>query len=289
MFKRTINYGVILLGVTSMPYLASSTSQINKLIANGKSKNGVASESSDSGRRRGIPAQPAGSVTSRESFDDLLDPKAGGEDVADAAFERRAAIVAQPAGMPESGGAPNERGQTPAIAVSSPSPAPSNVDNGAAAIAAAAIVKDAKEMPPVVDMALALRYDVTTNWILARYPRVTTGAIDGELHGYRVPLVTGTRHEDIAGSLTYYFNKRQRLEKITFRGNCGDPRKLVLHVTSRYNFTRQETDDPGLFLYQTRWNGNSRGELQIRPAKIVHATSPYAKYTVSLTMINPDR
>jgi hypothetical protein len=140
------------------------------------------------------------------------------------------------------------------------------------------------EGAPAQDLSEVLRLDVTSGWIMQRWPRVTSGLAELDLQGYRVPLVTGTREDDLAGSLTYYFDREHRLERITFRGTTGDPRKLVSLMTSKYQFLRQPTNDPGLVLYQVKWNGKPRSELRIRPARVVRADAPYSRYDVDLAL-----
>jgi hypothetical protein len=139
----------------------------------------------------------------------------------------------------------------------------------------------------VQDLAEVLRFDGTPAWVMARWPRVSSGLAELDLQGYRVPLVTGTGAGDLAGSLTYYFNKEQKVAYITFRGTTGDPRKLVAHVTSRFSFVQQKTDDPSLGLYQVKWNGKPQSELRIRPVHVVRANQPHARYEVDLAMQRP--
>jgi hypothetical protein len=137
---------------------------------------------------------------------------------------------------------------------------------------------------PVVDLPQAIRWDVTTAWILGQWPRVSAGLTELDLHGYRVPLVTGTKIDDLAGSLTYYFNRVQRLERITFHGTTGDARKLVAHLATRFGFLRELTDDAGLYLYRVRDGGKPTSELRIKPAKIVRADMPHTRFEVSLVV-----
>ena len=73
----------------------------------------------------------------------------------------------------------------------------------------------------------ALDGERTSAWVLARWPRVSTRLANLDLQGYRVPLVSGTADGDLAGSLTYYFNSQQRVQRITFIGSTGDARPLV--------------------------------------------------------------
>jgi hypothetical protein len=143
---------------------------------------------------------------------------------------------------------------------------------------------DAPRTVPLVDIEECLRFDVSAAWILGRWPRVTAGLPDQDLQGYRVPLITGTREDDLAGSLTYYFNKHQRCQRITFQGTTGDARKLIGYLTSRYGFKQQTSNDPNLYLYQVRWNGGPLSELHIRPARVVRADAPHARFEVLLAL-----
>ncbi len=141
---------------------------------------------------------------------------------------------------------------------------------------------------PVRDLAEVFRFEVTTDWIFRRWPRVSTGLAELQLQGYRVPLVTGTGEADLAGSLTYYFDAQQKVQRITFRGSTGDARNLVALVTGRHKFTRRLTNDPGLFVYEAAsGDGQLRGLLKIRSAEIVKASDPYRRFDVELTIQRP--
>jgi len=133
----------------------------------------------------------------------------------------------------------------------------------------------------------ALRFDVTTAWVLANWPRVSAGLAELDLQGYRVPLVSGTADGDVAGSLTYYFNPKQRVARITFFGTTGDAGKLVALLESRYGFKRTVVPEPNLFVYQVKSWGKVQSELRIRPASVVRSDIPYARFEVALLMDRP--
>ncbi len=143
------------------------------------------------------------------------------------------------------------------------------------------------ESTPSIDLSEVLQFDGTPAWVMTRWPRVTSGLSEVDLQGYRVALVSGTAEDDIAGSLSYYFDKSQRIAYINFHGTTGDPRKLVTLLTSRYRFVPQQAADPGLHLYQIKWNGKPHSELRIRSARIVRADQPHSRYEVDLAMKRP--
>ena len=142
--------------------------------------------------------------------------------------------------------------------------------------------------PPKVPIAEALNLQVTTDWIMRRWPRVTTGLADADLQGYRTAWISGTALDDLAGSLTYYFTPQRQLDRITFRGTTGDPRKLVSLLTSRFAFRRQNSTDPSVQMYQVRWNGRPRSELEIRTIGLVKPEAASQRFQIALTIRSPN-
>ena len=137
------------------------------------------------------------------------------------------------------------------------------------------------------DLAEVLNFDGSPAWVMQRWPRVTVGLAEPDLQGYRIPLVTGTAEDDLAGSLTYYFDKNHRVKLIHFRGTTGNPHKLITLVTQRYGLIRQPTSDPNLLLYQVKWNGKPTSELRIRTARVLRAAQPFTRFQVELALKRP--
>jgi len=144
------------------------------------------------------------------------------------------------------------------------------------------------EGAPVENLHEVFRFDVTPDWIVRRWPRVSAGLPYLELQGYRAPLVTGTAEDDLAGAITYYFNPRQELQRITFYGSTGNTRKLVDLVTSRFGFARRLTNDASVFLYEIpNQDGRSTSFLWVRPARVVTASDPHGRFEVALVVERP--
>jgi hypothetical protein len=140
------------------------------------------------------------------------------------------------------------------------------------------------------DLAEVLRFDVTPDWIVSRWPRVSAGLAHLPLQGYRVPLVTGIAQDDVAGSLTYYFNAAQQLQRITFSGTTGNTRKLVALITSRFGFARRLVNDASVFLYELPdSDGRATSFLWIRPARVVRAMEPHRRFEVAFVIERPQK
>lgn len=132
-----------------------------------------------------------------------------------------------------------------------------------------------------------LSFNVSPRWIIEHWQRVSNGLADPDRQGYRVPLVTGTGEGDLAGSLTYYYDAKQTLLRITFQGKTANPAQLVAYLTSQRKFSREIDPDPGLYAYRYREFSKVKGELKITAAEIIRADEPRRRYDVSLTLDRP--
>lgn len=130
-----------------------------------------------------------------------------------------------------------------------------------------------------------LQFNVTRSWIMQRWSRVSTIRSDTGLDGMRVALVTGTNVEDVAGSLTYYFDNGQQLRRITFDGLTGDDGPLVNLVSQRFNLRPEPALGAGQYI--ARWNGKPTGVLRISHAPVVRAQRPHERLEVMLELNQP--
>jgi hypothetical protein len=144
------------------------------------------------------------------------------------------------------------------------------------------------EGPAVVDLGEVLRFDLTPSWVMGRWPRVMNARHEaGSLHAYRVPLVTGHKEGDLAGSLTYYFDEQQKVQRIQFQGNTGDTRPLVEFLAKQHGFARRTLGDPSQFVYDVRRDGKAVSELTIRNAPVIDASQPQSRFRVELVLERP--
>lgn len=141
--------------------------------------------------------------------------------------------------------------------------------------------------PTFDDLGQVFRWDMTSAWVLGHWPRVSAGLAEVELQGYRVPLVTGTSPDDLAGSLTYYFNRNQRVQRMTFFGTTGDARRLVALMAKRFGLVRELADDPSLFLYRARDGKKVISELRVEPAHVIRSDTPHRRFDVALWLERP--
>lgn len=141
-------------------------------------------------------------------------------------------------------------------------------------------------VPRIQDLTDIFRFDITPSWVTTRWPRVTTVLAERDLQGLRVPLVTGTNPDDLAGSLTYYFDSQHHLQRITFQGYTGDTRRLGAMCVDLYGLRPAPTLEAGYFL--TEHEGQPRSTLRVSHLPIVQAGKPMARAEVLLKLERAD-
>ncbi|MBS0265326.1 MAG: hypothetical protein JSS02_25555 [Planctomycetes bacterium] len=117
----------------------------------------------------------------------------------------------------------------------------------------------------VSDFGKIFRFDLTPQVIQQRWTRVSTSLSDEQWQGYRVPLVTGTADNDLAGSLTYYFDHQSKLRRITFLGTTGNPKRFVTYMAKYYGFQQVsgKSEKTQVYRVQSRF----KGEINVTPGE----------------------
>jgi len=139
--------------------------------------------------------------------------------------------------------------------------------------------------PRVDHFGQIIRFDATPEWIATHWSRVTTVAADHRYTPFRVAVLTGSRVDDLAGSLTYYFDAHRRVQRITFEGETGDARRLILLATQHFGMQAEPALDGAVYL--KRWNGEPRSALRIRHAPVLRGDSPHSRLKVMLEVNRP--
>jgi hypothetical protein len=141
------------------------------------------------------------------------------------------------------------------------------------------------EDPPVLDLAEVFRLEITPAWVTHRWSRVTTVSAEAELLTMRIPLVTGPNPNDLAGSLTYYFDKKHQLQRITFFGHTGDPQRLLEMASGPLRMKPVPT--LAAALYVTPATGKPTSAIRITHLPVVRSNTPNHKHEIALELNRP--
>lgn len=82
------------------------------------------------------------------------------------------------------------------------------------------------EFMPISDLGQVFSYSLTVADIRSRFQRVALVSSEQGWQGYRTELVTGTGPSDLHGCMTWYFDAKGTLQRISFRGWTGNPGQL---------------------------------------------------------------
>ena len=167
----------------------------------------------------------------------------------------------------------------PLSSISPPAYAPSHPQ---ANLLNPAVTEHELQQPVVYRLQDVLRFDIAPGWVLERFPRVTTVLADTQLDGLRVPLVTGTAPSDIAGTLTYNFDRYKRLQRLTVHGTTGDATRFIAELQQQYQM--QQVPSLGGVLYLLSWNGKPTSIVHVEPAAVIYADSPYSRFNVLIEL-----
>jgi hypothetical protein len=138
---------------------------------------------------------------------------------------------------------------------------------------------------PAVPLPDALRFDVTPTWVRSIWPRVAPQRMETGWFALRVPLVTGTEPTDVAGSLTYFFDSQDYVERITLSGLTDDAELLSSLVQQYYGLQPYAATGRGLLL--SFYQGVPIGMLRIEDASGRRPGELHSRYHVQLELNRP--
>jgi len=156
----------------------------------------------------------------------------------------------------------------------------------AAATSSAGGAAPAATMPATVPLEEAVRFDVSPEWVTGRYAAVSSVIGDSEHVGLRVMLVSGTTPSDVAGSLTYYFNQQQQVQRITLQGVTGDHTRLGELVVGKFGLRPTQTTNLAQYFGGDRNVPTS--SLSVTALSVVRPEAPLARAAVALDLRRDD-
>ena len=139
---------------------------------------------------------------------------------------------------------------------------------------------------PMSDLRELLRFSWTQAELHGRFANVATVLADTRLRGVRVPVVTGTQMDDLAGTLTLYFDANDRVQRLNLHAFTGDATRLRQVLGETFGMAPEPNLEAGVMT--RRWNGAPISLLRLTYAPVVHSDAVHQKLTVFLELNAPD-
>ena len=174
-----------------------------------------------------------------------------------------------------------------------PSPAEIGQDQLAhqveAALAAANTFDQEPVFLPINGLGQVIRFDVTPFWIQQNWQHISQIQTEPGLEALRVSMVTGTGQTDVMGSLTYYFDSNQRVERIQLVGTTGDPAALLDFGKQNFRLKNVGNQRPQVLVARSMnkptcflsLNANSANQSTSRTTFHFEVLAPGSKYLLS--------
>jgi hypothetical protein len=153
------------------------------------------------------------------------------------------------------------------------------------AVAAAGNANATRLGPQVQHVGDLFRFNITPDWVVQNWPRVSSQLAEFSYTGLRVPVVSGTGIQDLAGSMTYYFDSQQVLQRMAFVGTTGDPTQLVQLATTRFRMQRAAALNGTC--YVTKAKDVVTDMLRVKHVAIATGTRPHQRYKVAMELNRP--
>jgi hypothetical protein len=141
------------------------------------------------------------------------------------------------------------------------------------------------QVVPVTNLPDVFRLEVSPEWVSQHWDRISSIESDDGLRGLRVAFASGINQSDVHGCLTYYFDNRTRLQRITFQGWTGDPSPIISLVTHEFGFKSQNSSIAGCYVARS-W-GKDIGVLLLKHPPVVRAELSQQQFAVALEVLNP--
>ena len=126
-----------------------------------------------------------------------------------------------------------------------------------------------------------LRFDVTPEWVTHHFDRVTVlPTMGGE--GMRVALISGTRRQDLAGSLTYYFDREKVVQRIAMEVETGDAKPVTEFVTKHFKL-----EEVAQGVYANQFNRVVISGMVVERPSVIQRNQPHTGQVVCLELNRP--
>lgn len=143
------------------------------------------------------------------------------------------------------------------------------------------------EGDPSISLEEVFRFDVTKEWVYQRWARKSTALAELGLYGVRVPLVSGTQIHDVAGSLTYFFDRAGQVQRISFKGHTGDTTRVVA-LAQQKGLQQQISPIVGEQLFQMKRGDDVFSEVRTKPSAVLWSSSPHDSFAVEMDLQRPE-
>lgn len=129
--------------------------------------------------------------------------------------------------------------------------------------------------PATIDLRAWLRWDLPRGYLLWQHPHAAIVPTERNLLGYRIPFTTGLQPQDLTGTLTYYFDAKDQLQRMELSAASGNPWPMTQWLLPQFRLQPIASPDPNIRLAILKSRDQTQSLLAVAIGKAPSASSSH--------------
>jgi|694.fasta_scaffold00715_3 hypothetical protein len=129
--------------------------------------------------------------------------------------------------------------------------------------------------PATIDLRAWLRWDLPRGYLLWQHPNAAIVPTERNLLGYRIPFTTGLQSQDLTGTLTYYFDAKDQLQRMELSAASGNPWPMTQWLLPQFHLQPIASLQPNIRLAILKSREKTQSLLAVATGEAPSASSPH--------------
>jgi hypothetical protein len=129
--------------------------------------------------------------------------------------------------------------------------------------------------PATIDLRAWLRWDLPRGYLLWQHPNAAIVPTERNLIGYRIPFTTGFQPQDLTGTLTYYYDAKEQLQRMELSAASGNPWPMTQWLLPQFHLQPIISLDPNVRLATLKSRDKTQSLMAVATGKAPSGSPPH--------------
>lgn len=129
--------------------------------------------------------------------------------------------------------------------------------------------------PATIDLRAWLRWDLPRGYLIWQHPNAAIVPTERNLLGYRIPFTTGLQPHDLTGTLTYYFDSKDQLQRMELSAASGNPWPMTQWLLPQFRLQPIPSTHPNVRLAILKSRDKPQSLLAVASGNASSASTPH--------------
>jgi len=130
-------------------------------------------------------------------------------------------------------------------------------------------------VPATIDLRAWLRWDLPRGYLIWQHPNAAIVPTERNLIGYRIPFTTGLQSQDLTGTLTYYFDSKDQLQRMELSAASGNPWPMTQWLLPQFRLQPIPSTHPNVRLAILKSRDKTQSLLAVATSNASSASTPH--------------